>query len=85
MKRRAWLAIGCCTIVLLSRATAMASDRLAIVSFNGTGGRSMGNAYFGFALTPPIDLTGKSHEISITTTRAWGAVKEHYTLVLPKD
>jgi len=40
-----------------------------------------GNGYFGMAQTPPIDLSGKSHSISITTSRPWAAVRLHYRLV----
>ncbi|MDR3708459.1 MAG: alpha-amylase family glycosyl hydrolase [Capsulimonadaceae bacterium] len=45
------------------------------------GSGAMGNAYFATALTPPIDLSGKTHSISITTARPWCAVHDHFKLV----
>jgi hypothetical protein len=40
-----------------------------------------GNAYFGLALTAPIDLSGKTHSITITTSRPWCSVRKHFRLV----
>ncbi|MDR3707349.1 MAG: alpha-amylase family glycosyl hydrolase [Capsulimonadaceae bacterium] len=48
------------------------------------GTSTFGNAYFGFAETPPIDLSKTSHSITITSTRPWAAVREHYKLVEAK-
>jgi len=45
------------------------------------GTSTFGNSYFGFAQTPPIDLSGKTHSISIATNRPWAGVREHYRLV----
>lgn len=42
---------------------------------------STGNAYFALASTPPIDLRGKPHTLSIETLHTWCALRPRFTLV----
>jgi hypothetical protein len=42
-----------------------------------------GNAYFGIAYTPPLDLRGKSHSIAVTTKANWCAVRKRFLLRTP--
>jgi len=40
-----------------------------------------GNAWFGYAQTPPLDLAGGPHTIRIRTSRAWCAVRNGFRLL----
>jgi len=44
---------------------------------------STGNAYFALARTPPVDLRGRSHTLSIETLHTWCALRPRFGLVAP--
>jgi hypothetical protein len=44
---------------------------------------STGNAYFALARTPPVDLRGTTHTLTIETLHTWCALRPRFTLVTP--
>jgi len=44
---------------------------------------STGNAYFALATTPPLDLRGGTHSLSIETLHTWCALRPRFALVAP--
>lgn len=45
---------------------------------------STGNAFFGLAQTPPLDLAGKTHTVEVRTSKPWAAVRSRFQLLAPQ-